>query len=95
MSGTPAATATGRSTLFRSAPTAGLVAYAFDPDDGKEQDGAPAFACGATHGWSQPPRSRIRRKLDDGAHMQFSLVAADMKLAGDVPIKNRTWLTAC
>jgi hypothetical protein len=92
LSGAPTATATGRCTFFRSAPTAGFVGVAFDPDNGKDQYGSKAIAWSAIQ--AQPPRSRIRREFNDGAHVPFSLVAARHDLAGDASIKNRTWLTA-
>jgi hypothetical protein len=44
---------------------------ALDPDDRKDQDSPHTFARG-DHGCSQPARSRIRRKLDDGAHFNLS-----------------------
>jgi hypothetical protein len=44
----PAATAARSRTLFRSAVTVGFIAFAFDPDNGKDQD--VAFAGSAIHG---------------------------------------------
>jgi hypothetical protein len=76
MSGAPTATATGGCTFFRSTPAAGLDGFAFDPDNGKDQYGSQAIAWSADHGSAQPPRSRIRREFNDGAHVPFSLVAA-------------------
>jgi hypothetical protein len=70
------ATAAGSGTLFRTAAAAGLVGRAFDPDDGQDQDGCHAYAWSAIHGRARPPRSRIRRKIDDGTHVKLSLVAA-------------------
>jgi hypothetical protein len=67
MSGAPTATAAGGGTFFRSAAAAGLVGVTFDSDDGKDQDGSRAFAWSAIR--AQPPRSRIRRKFNDGAHV--------------------------
>ena len=49
-SGAPTATATGRCALFRSAPAAGFVGFAFDPDNGKDQYGSHAIAWSAIHG---------------------------------------------
>ena len=49
-SGAPTATATGRCALFRSAPAAGFVGFAFDPDNGKDQHGSHAIAWSAIHG---------------------------------------------
>jgi hypothetical protein len=95
MSGTPTATAAGCCTLFRSMPTAGLVGLAFDPDNRKDQHGPHAIAHGATHCRARPPRSRIRREFNDGAHLPRSLsLPRGRDLAGDMPIKNSTWLTA-
>jgi hypothetical protein len=89
------ATAAGSGTFFRSAAAAGFIAFAFDPDDRKDQDGRHAFAWSATHGWAQPSRNRIRRKFDDGGHIKLSLVDAPTKLGRrQAIIKNRTWLTA-
>jgi hypothetical protein len=45
---------------------------AFDPDYGKNQDGRRALARGDTHAPAQPARSRIRRKFNDGAHVNLS-----------------------
>ena len=67
MSGAPTATAARGSAFFRSTATAGFVGIAFDPDDRKDQDGGRAFAWSAIR--AQPPRSRIRRKFNDGAHV--------------------------
>jgi len=66
------AAASGGRSLFRPAAVAGLVGFAFDADDGKDQDGA-CFARTAIDAWGLdakglPPRSRIRRKFNDGAH---------------------------
>jgi hypothetical protein len=73
LSGSPTATATGGCTFFRAAPTA-LVVRTLDPDNGKDQYGSHAIARSAIH--ARPPRSRICRKFNDGAHVPFSLVAA-------------------
>jgi hypothetical protein len=73
LSGAPTATATGSCTFFRPAPAA-LVGWTFDPDNGKDQYGSHAIAWSAIQG--RPPRSCIRRKFNDGAHVPFSLVAA-------------------
>jgi hypothetical protein len=82
LSGAPTATATGGCTFFRSAPIA-LVARALDPDNGKDQYGSHAIARSAIH--ARPPRSRIRRKFNDGAHVPFFLVAA----------RTMTWPATC
>src|SRR6266404_7678093 len=95
MSAAATATTTGCRAFFRSAPTAGAIGFAFDPDNGEDQYGSEAIACSATHGCAQPPRSRIRREFNDGAHVPFSLVAARTRLGRrHAIIKNRTWLTA-
>jgi hypothetical protein len=73
LSGAATATATGGFAFFRSAPIA-LVGRAFDPDNGKDQYGSHAIARSAID--ARPPRSRIRRKFNDGAHNAFSLIAA-------------------
>jgi hypothetical protein len=73
LSGAPTATAAGGCTCFRSAPIA-FVERAFDPDNRKDQYGAHAIARSAID--ARPPRSRIRRKFNDGAHVPFFLVAA-------------------
>jgi hypothetical protein len=73
LSGAPTATATGGCTFFRSAPTA-LVGRTFNPDNRKDQHGSDALARSAIH--AGPPQNRICRKLNDGAHATFSLVAA-------------------
>jgi hypothetical protein len=78
------ATARG-GTLFRSTAAAGFVGLAFDPDDRKDQDGPHAFAWGAIHNGAQPPRGRIRWKVNDGAHVKLFLVAAPTRFAGDMP----------
>ena len=49
-SGAPTTTATGRCPLFRSAPVAGFVGFAFDADNGKDQHGSQAIAWSAIHG---------------------------------------------
>jgi hypothetical protein len=67
VSAATAAAAGGRS-LFRSTAATGLIALAFDPDDGEDQDGALHSARTAIDAWSRPSRSRIRRKFNDGAH---------------------------
>jgi len=92
MSGAPTATATGCCTFFRSAPTAGVVGFAVDPDNGKDQQGSQPLAWRAIH--ARPPRSRIRRKFNDGAHVPFSLVAARTSFGlRHAIIKNSKWLT--
>jgi hypothetical protein len=73
LSGAPTATATGGCTFLRSA-SADLVGWTFDPDNGKDQYGSHAIAGSAIQG--RPPRSCIRRKFNDGAHVPFFLVAA-------------------
>jgi hypothetical protein len=75
-----AATAARRGALFRPATIAGFIRFALDPDNGKNKDGAHAFARRAIHGWAQPPRCRIRRKFNNSAHAKFSLVAASCDL---------------
>jgi hypothetical protein len=45
-----ATAATRGRTLFRSAATAAFIALAFDPDDGKDQDGPHSLAGSAIHG---------------------------------------------
>jgi hypothetical protein len=40
----PTATAAGSGAFFRPAATAGFIGVAFDPDDGKDQDGPHASA---------------------------------------------------
>jgi hypothetical protein len=45
---------------------------AFDPDHGKDQDGAGASARGDIYASAQPARSRIRRKFNDDAHFNLS-----------------------
>jgi hypothetical protein len=74
MSGTcpAAAAATRRCSLFRPAATIGFIGMALDPDHGKNQDCGRAVARGDTHGSAQPARSRIRRKFNDGAHVDLS-----------------------
>ena len=72
----PATTAAGRRTLFRSAAPAGFIGFAFDPDNGKDQDRSHVFARSAIHGWAQPARCRLRRKFNDGAHVNSLVVAA-------------------
>jgi len=49
--------------------TAGVHGIALDPDDGKDQDRSHAFATSAIRSWSQPPRRRICRKINDGPHI--------------------------
>jgi hypothetical protein len=95
-SGAPPTTATGRRPRFRPAPVAGFFGFAFDADNGKDQDGSEAIAGSAIHGRAQPSRSRIRRKFNDGAHIFRSLwLPHGHDLAGDMLIiQNRTWLTA-
>jgi hypothetical protein len=91
----PTATATRGRTLFRSAAVAGFIAFAFDPDDGKDQDGPHAFAWRTIHGWARPPRRRIRRKFNDGAHVELSSdCRSDPVRPTTAIIKIRTWLTA-
>jgi len=69
MSGAPTATAAWGSPLLRSATAASLVRLvAVDADYGKDQDGPHAIARCAIHAVIQTPRSRIRRKIDDGTH---------------------------
>jgi hypothetical protein len=70
--GSAAAAAARRCSLFRAAATIGLVSVAFDPDHRKNQDGGRALARGDTHGSAQPARSRIRGKFNDGAHVILS-----------------------
>jgi hypothetical protein len=73
----PAATTAWGGAFFRSAATVGSIGLAFDPDDGKDQQGSHVFAGSAIHGYARPPRRRIRRKFNDGAHIQLiSLVTA-------------------
>lgn len=92
MSGSTAATTPRRGTLFRSAAAAGLLGFAFDPDDGEDQDGPHGSA---DYGWAQPPRGRIRRKFNDGAHIKLSLDAARTRVRRrHLIIQSRTWLTA-
>src|SRR5581483_9754654 len=62
------ATAARGGALFRPAVVAGFVALAFDADDRKDQDGARRTLRRADHARAQPPRSRFRRKFDDGPH---------------------------
>jgi hypothetical protein len=82
----PAAAAARSGAFFRSAAIAGFVGLAFDPDDGKDQDRPHAFAWYAIQRWAQPPRRRIRRKFNDGAHIELiSLVPLGRDLAGDMP----------
>ena len=82
LSGAPTATATGSCSFFRPAPAA-LVGWSFDPDNGKDQYGSHAIAWSAIQ--ARPPRSRIRRKFNDGAHVPFFLVAA----------QTMTWPATC
>src|SRR5258706_12541774 len=91
----PTTTAPRGRTLFRSAATAGFTERAFDPDNGKNQNGSHAFAGSAIHAWARPPRRCIRRKFNDGAHVRVSLIAAPARLCRRQAIinKNRTWLT--
>jgi hypothetical protein len=93
MSGTcpAAAAATRRRPLFRSAAAIGVT---LDPDNGKDQDRPHAFALGSTCAWAQPPRTRICREFNDGAHVTFSSPhRLDPAAAG--LIKIRAWLMAC
>src|ERR1700704_4904749 len=90
----PAATAARRGTFFRSAATIGLIAFAFDPHNGKDQESSHTLEWGAIN--AQPPRRRICRKINDDAHVELiSLVAAKARSGRrQAVIKNRTWLTA-
>jgi hypothetical protein len=71
---TAAATATIRCALGRTIAAAGLVGLAFDPNDGKDQNGPRAFERSDMH-----PRVRLprRRKFNDRPHPQLSLIAAE------------------
>jgi hypothetical protein len=92
----PGATAAWGGTFFRSAATVGFIGFAFDPHDGKDQEGSHAFEWGGINGRAQPPRRRISRKFNDDAHVELiSLVAAQARFGRrQAVIKNRTWLTA-
>jgi hypothetical protein len=94
-SGAPTATAAGRCPLFRSAPVAGFDGGTFDADNGKDQHGSQAIAWSAIHGGDRSPRSRIRRKFNDGAHNRsLSLPHEHDSGRRHAIIQNRTWLTA-
>jgi hypothetical protein len=99
VSAATAAAAGGRS-LFGSTAATGFIALAFDPDDREDQDGARRSARTAIDAQglasrSLPPRRRIRRKCNDGAHNKtLSDRRTDMIWPAIAIIKNRTWLTA-
>src|SRR5262249_52780312 len=90
-SGAPTETATRRCTFCRPAPAIGLVGHALDPDNGKDQNSPHAIARSATR--ARPPRSRIRREFNDGAHFCSLCLPRGDDLRGDVRFKARTWLT--
>src|SRR5436190_14780269 len=94
-SGAPTTTAARGCSLFRSAVIAALVGVTVDPDNRKDQDGPHAIARCAIHAVIQATRSRIRREIDDGAHVPFFLVTARARICRrPAIIKNSLWLTA-